>query len=826
MSLPQHQNPTAEKDAALAPYNFVPLPEQVVAVQLTVDHSRYHPQPERYTGLIHCTLTTASPLYTRAALERVEYDNRKESKDKTEAFYVDPVTKDPVIPGSSLRGMVRTLVEIASFGKLDAVGETPLVYRAVGDVTGHGDRYRQRLMREDMIGYSGSGKRVHQYTPLMQAGYMKKLSGDRWQIEPAQKIGGVSFARINLEALDRIQSKLAPVPGCRNAAMIYVQPGPYDYQDVRGGFLRVKQSRVLRAAERLGPGLIEATVARSGHMASKRSEAVIFPKDPQARPIAISDKLQDDYHAQLSQEQQKLLGKEGVFNDGQPVFYLIENNKLVFFSHTMMMRLPYEKTPKDFVPEALHDPAHIDLAEAIFGFVRQDKRRNEQSRAGRVFFSDAHLSADQDHSRLWLSDADGITLKVLGSPKPTTFQHYLTQQEPDPQIARYTRDGRPQYKKELADYTAAQIGKAVLRGHKLYWHKGQVRLDDIQENPQKLADAKKADTQRTRVKPVAPGVSFAFTVRFDNLTDVELGALLWALTLPGEANKEYRHKLGMGKPLGMGSVHVQAKLVLSDRQQRYRQLFTTDGAWDEALTAASTEPFVQTYEQFILSRIHVSERGQAQQLSEVLRIRMLLKLLEWPGPPKEQTRYLEIEREDPTVRRGKANEYRGRPVLPDPLAVVEPGSRPAARRPGQTGSREQVQQPARDRTTKTGSVRQTPKPVEIQSSRPATTASPKPAPSATPATKPPPELATPQSVSEVKEGMWLEGKVVRVDQNSVMVDVGVGENASLYKDHIQPTVRDPEDLEERFPAGKVVRVWVRGFNRRGRIQLTMRDPRP
>ncbi|RIK36684.1 MAG: TIGR03986 family CRISPR-associated RAMP protein [Chloroflexi bacterium] len=826
MSLPQHQNPTAEKDAALAPYNFVPLPEQVVAVQSTVDHSRYHPQPERYTGLIHCTLTTASPFYTRAALERADFKESKESKDKIEAFYVDPVTKDPVIPGSSLRGMVRTLVEIASFGKLDAVGETPLVYRAVGDITGHGDNYRKRLMQEDMIGYNGSGKRVHQYTPLMQAGYMKKLQGDRWQIEPAQKIGGVTFARINLDALERIQSKLTPVPGCRNAALIYIQPGPYDYQDVRGGFLRVKQSRVLRAAERPGPGLIEATVARSGHMASKRSEAVIFPKDPQAKPIPVSDELHDDYHAQLSQEQEKLLGNRGVFNDGQPVFYLMENDELVFLSHTMMMRLPYEKTPKDFVPAALRSADQIDLAEAIFGFVRQDKQRNEQSRAGRVFFSDAHLFADQDRNRLWLTDADAITLKILGSPKPTTFQHYLTQQEPDPQIARYTRDGRPQYKKELADYTAAQIGKAVLRGHKLYWHKGEVQLGDVQEDQQKLASAKKADTQHTRVKPVAPGVNFAFTVRFENLAEVELGALLWALILPGEANKAYRHKLGMGKPLGMGSVQLQAQLVLSDRQQRYRQLFTADGAWDEALTTASVDPFVQAYEQFVLSHIHASERGQAQRLSEVLRIRMLLKLLEWPGPPKEQTRYLEIEREDPNVRRGKVNEYRGRPVLPDPLAVVEPGSRAAGRRSGQTSSRGQTQQPARDRTTKTASVRQTPTPVEIQPSRPATTISPKPATPAEPATKPPPELAEPRSLSDVKEGMWLEGKVVRVDQNSVMVDVGVGENASLYKDHIQPAVRDQEDLEERFPTGKVVRVWVRGFNRRGRIQLTMKDPRP
>ena len=822
MSIPQHQNPTDPKDAARAPYNFVPLPETVVeSDQLAVDRSRYH--SHLHTGMIQCTLTTASPLYTRAALERAEYDNFKGSKDKTESFYLDPVTKDPVIPGSTLRGMIRTLVEIASFGKVDAVGETPLVYRAVGDITGHGDRYRERLMQEDMLGYSG-GKRVHQYTPLMLAGYMKKLPGDRWQIQQARKIGGISFARINLDALEKLHAKLTPIPGCRNAALICIQTGPYDYQDVRGGFLRVKQARVLRAAEKPGAGLVPSTVARSGYMASKRSEAVIFERDKDAKPIAITDELYDAYMAQISQEQKKLLGDKGVFNDGQPVFYLIEKDALVFLSHTMMMRLPYERTPKSFVPDQLRNANQLDLAEAIFGFVGQKKHKNEQSRAGRVFFSDAHLTAQQDRSRLWLTNEDAITLKILGSPKPTTFQHYLTQQAPDPQIERYTKDGRPQYKKELSDYTAVQLGKAVLRGHKQYWHKGEVQLGDVQEAQQKLASAKKSDTQRTRVKPVATGVHFMFTLRFENLSTVELGALLWALTLPGEANKTYRHKLGMGKPLGLGSVHLQAQLLLSDRKERYHQLFTEDGAWAEAIQPAGADSYIAAYEDYILTHIDGKERGAAQHLHSLLRIRMLLTLLEWPGPAKEQTRYMEIEREDPNARRGKINEYRGRPVLPDPLAVVKPGSRPAVGRTAPIAA--QAPQSVRDRTVKTGTTRETPALVTIPSAKPANLEGNKPTAPTPPAGKAPPELVQPKTRDEVKEGMWLEGKVVRVEPNNVIIDVGVDNAASLYKDNVQPLIRDQDDLEERFPAGKVIRAWVKGFNKRGRMQLTMKDPRP
>jgi len=46
----------------------------------------------------------------------------------------------------------------------------------------------------------------------------------------------------------------------------------------------------------------------------------------------------------------------------------------------------------------------------------------------------------------------------------------------------------------------------------------------------------------------------------------------------------------------------------------------------------------------------------------------LLAMLSWPGPPKDKTRYLEIERRDNEGR--KTNEYRYRPVLPTPSAAL------------------------------------------------------------------------------------------------------------------------------------------------------------
>ena len=62
---PEHDNPTKPERTAHAPYNFVPLPEQIVRVDYDIPaHDVY----TGYTGYLDCTLTTLSPTYTRAAL--------------------------------------------------------------------------------------------------------------------------------------------------------------------------------------------------------------------------------------------------------------------------------------------------------------------------------------------------------------------------------------------------------------------------------------------------------------------------------------------------------------------------------------------------------------------------------------------------------------------------------------------------------------------------------------------------------------------------------------------------------------------------------------
>jgi hypothetical protein len=341
----------------------------------------------------------------------------------------------------------------------------------------------------------------------------------------------------------------------------------------------------------------------------------------------------------------------GVLQSDRCIFYCPPESgqPITLFGHSPNFRIPYLHkeidrpiTIADLIPQNLRNSQLVDFADAIFGYVRPGKATREQAQAGRVFVSDATCE-QMVEADIWLSSA-AIMPHILSGPKLTTFQHYLTQGKSS--------------KRDLNNYASQPGIKTVIRGHKLYWHKG--------ESPEiKHPDPANApDTQTTTIRPVKPGVEFTFEIQFENLRDEELGALLWLLNVA--QNETYRLSLGMGKPLGMGAVKIKPTLHLSNRPNRYSKLFSQAG-WEKAETASTdhiSARYINTFENYILERIGESDHpstGKAKSLTELPRIQMLLAMLQWSDPPSsDKTRCMTIE----------PNEYRERPVLPTPFQVL------------------------------------------------------------------------------------------------------------------------------------------------------------
>lgn len=494
MTLPQHKNPSPEHQA-LAPYNFVPLPEKVLRAT-PVDLDAYH--AGRHTGWFDCVLTTETPLYVRCGLlpEQDEQD-----KNRPDFFFTDPTTREPVIPGSSLRGMLRALVEIISYSKVQPVSDVlKVTFRAVAAPVN--DPLSQPY--KDAMGKFGANVKV---------GYLERR-GEQWWVCPAQRPQDLGLP----EKGGYLKVKDRSIPnGALPHLVRFNQPGyqpQYHEVSFNTGTGRGKQGayvQITYIGPRGGQGKYKGVLICSGNMAetsagsSKRKNYVlVLEANPKAKTIIIPAQVVKDYVDSLTEFQKEAPFDErgGCLVAGRPVFYLEANGEVIAFGHTPNFRLPAwlsgskprrAATPLDFVPAALRNREHTDLAEALFGYVEDTKEvQREVARAGRVCVTDAQLQPGQGN--VWVS-AQPITPKILGSPKPTTFQHYLVQTEPND-------------KKSLRHYASPTPAETVIRGHKLYWHKPNLQRSDWEESPTKIKSGAE-DRQHTNIKPVRAGVQFA-----------------------------------------------------------------------------------------------------------------------------------------------------------------------------------------------------------------------------------------------------------------------------------------------------------------------------
>lgn len=631
-SWPQQNRDISPGNSASAPYNFVPLPEMVVPAaedpNALPDHDTY--DPARHTGHFDVTLTTRSPLYIRAPLTLEEFE--QQTDDKPEFFY----TRDeetPVVPGTSLQGMLRSLMEIASYGKVERVTEEDLFYRTM-DRSSLSDHYTGKL--------DGN----------VETGFLRREHG-QYVIKTCEMV------RVPRTVLRSAFGSLYDGSGpdktpCWNGKC-------HQWKDV--WVRRSGKKKRITDHPKSSSEWDEGRLVLTGDFPNKKQEFIFFLPNSDAEELRVPDQLIERFHDDnqitqwqedafpRNQPEQGCRKRDGMFRQnpdppGDPVFFLRENGTLSFLGRAQMFRLPYENRPVDMVPDELQDQESLDYADSLFGYTRgdQDSQGKTSAYAGRISVSSAHLEPGQDD--IWYADAP-IEPSVLSSPKPTCFQHYLVQDSEDI--------------KQLKHYDSRPSEETIIRGHKLYWHDWPEGDRSIPEDPEA------SSTQQTQFKPVDSGVRFSWRLDFENLSDAELGALCWALHPQGHPEKEYCHKLGMGKPLGMGSVELNARLHLDDRHERYKSLFG-DRGWAMGEKHRGIRPdaerfqsFVSRFEEDVLETLvsaGVDFAEEADRLRDLGRIGILLKMMEWPGPSSD-TEYMGL------------NEFRDRPVLASPADYGE-----------------------------------------------------------------------------------------------------------------------------------------------------------
>ena len=210
-----------------------------------------------------------------------------------------------------------------------------------------------------------------------------------------------------------------------------------------------------------------------------------------------------------------------------------------------------DKNNPDLVPWN-RERKKLTPAEALFGVVEEEKRAKEKgdeaarNLAGRVRFSDARAIED-------FTLMNRVTLKILSSPKP-----------PSPAMYFHTRDTK---ERDYIAKTKLNAGEHAPNGRKVYLHhqSTQISARNWETAPQHTQEHL---DQKMSCRPMPTGTDFYFHIDFDNLSDAELSLLLTSL----RPDDNFRHRLGLGKSLGLGSVEVAIDGVfLIDRVKRYTE---------------------------------------------------------------------------------------------------------------------------------------------------------------------------------------------------------------------------------------------------------------
>jgi CRISPR-associated protein (TIGR03986 family) len=276
----------------------------------------------------------------------------------------------------------------------------------------------------------------------------------------------------------------------------------------------------------------------------------------------------------------------------------------------------HPESPRRLLDESLRpavDRAHLSPADRVFGWVGAREAHRGQFRVGPVRWrppSGGDPPAGGP-SRPVRSLVPPLPLAVLSGPKPQQARFYLGQLADGSVIAQ-----APGADRRAAGYRDPE--HRHLRGRKVYPHQvgqpDEYWLDPRAavargQRPEYLREAGGTGTpvedhQNQSVEGwIEPGAEFEFELHVVNLSDVELGALLWLLQLPAGSCL----RLGAGKPLGFGSVRVE---LLSqhletgdDVRARYASLATqptpqradgAEAAFRQAVEDAYRCPFEQT----------------------------------------------------------------------------------------------------------------------------------------------------------------------------------------------------------------------------------------
>lgn len=537
-------------------YNFAPLSHKVVQPDWQDLVSHDLPLEDGLCAELDVELEAHTPLLVGKGTQRANGN-----EPATVSFYKLPDGR-PAIPGSSVRGMLRNVLEIATHARLAPLMDD----RAMSLRDLNLSDYRKALTK--------SGGREGPFETKTKGGWLRfDAALKQWRVHPCEvlRIFHTDLtAKVNGETLHELMSKAYRKESSKDAQRMarlkyeaiskkvaYFYRGDSKPETYRHG----KEAEVKRLIYRRAWLSDKANMTGAGYLVftgqpgnlegpgddhksgTKHIEFLFDSREGEGKEVPAEVMVGFHQIYSESSDLKYLSGPDSPHvKRGIPVFFLEQGNAISSLGLSQMYRLPGKHTLGEIA--ALQQAAPkigkpLDFVQTLFGHVLDD----QPALKGRISVGDFLPSQGSQPSQ---AEGRFTTPTVLGAPKPSFYPSYFEQAGRLGQLS----DGES-YSTVLSEKTPK------LRG----WKRYPVRIErEVELTPP--PDPRNLKVQ-VRLQPLAAGSKFTGTIRLHNVKREELGALLWALNYGekaelSDARPALRHALGMGKPFGFGQVSLRS----------------------------------------------------------------------------------------------------------------------------------------------------------------------------------------------------------------------------------------------------------------------------
>lgn len=529
-----------------APYNFVPFYDKV-----------YQYSEGR--------LTAHNAVEERLITGEIAYEVKAETPimidDGTQHFFKDAKGRY-AIPGSTMRGLIRNNVQVLGLCSYeDDIDDYALMYRNVAygaEKEQYDNTLGSKQLRVD------DGRKTYSLGVLLNvhAGYVcneggkyviyqtavdsikKEFEGMNYYVLSERKIvndylkygekfsygffrqNGKSILQHEFDPFEKTtdQNDRVHYKGTKNDSY-----KPY-YKPVSYEVTHEKDITAVGFPEQYKQ---KGYAVSTGKMNEKKAVYIIPQIDREKECIPIDEKDVRAFRIDLKKKENTLkqFGGKKYFDlpaegEMRPVFYIQLGGRL-YFGFTPRLRLFYDHNVKEGLKQE-RKASSVDYGKALFGYTSKEK-----SYKSKLSFSDAVIQEGFQYGKK--------QKMILAEPKPTSYLDYLRQDEN--RVVTYNTEG------------------FKLRGAKQYWfHDSLVPVDGPVKN----------ENAATELCPLEKGAVFVGKIRFQNLTEDELGLLLWAVRL----NDGSQMNVGKAKAYGYGRISVK---ITDARKLDLESAYRTDG---------------------------------------------------------------------------------------------------------------------------------------------------------------------------------------------------------------------------------------------------------